>query len=239
MPLTPEQAQECLKLKQLFLEKSDLSQRAFVKKYNLGTPANLGQYLQGRRPLSLKMAVLLSKALNVDVAEFSPRLAKEIALLQTDRVVPYASPGLKRIPLVAFAPASPFTDSGQLAVPETYIETGDYVWVSEEFPDGSFATVLEGRSMEPEFMDGDIIVIDPSLKALPGDFVLAQRESDLTDGAEWTFKKYRPRGLNEHGQEVFELAPLNPDFPTLRSDREKCEIIGVMVEHRRQYRRRR
>lgn len=239
MPLTPEQAQECLRLKQLFLEKSDLSQRAFVKKYNLGTPANLGQYLQGRRPLNLKMATVLANALGIEVSDFSPRLAKEISLLKADRVVPYSPPGLKQIPLVAFAPASPFSDTGQLADPRTYIETGDFVMVSEEFPDGTFATRIEGRSMEPDFMDGDIIVIDPSLHPLPGDFVLAQKQSPFSDDAEWTFKKYRPRGISENGQEVYELTPLNPDFPILRSDREQCCILGVMVEHRRQYRRRR
>ncbi len=239
MPLTPEQAQECSRLKQLFLEKSDISQREFVKKYNLGTPANLGQYLQGRRPLNLKIANVMAKALGIEVSDFSPRLAKEISLLKADRVVPYNPPGLKPIPLVAFAPASPFTDTGQLADPRTYIETGDYVLVGEEFPDGTFATKIEGRSMEPDFVEGDIIVIDPSLRPLPGDFVLAQRQSPCSDGAEWTFKKYRPRGINEAGLEVYELTPLNPDFPVLRSDREQCCILGVMVEHRRQYRRRR
>lgn len=193
MPLTPEQTQECLRLKQLFLEKSDLSQRAFVKKYNLGTPANLSQYLQGRRALNIKIASVVAKALGVEVADFSPRLAHE---------------------------------------------TGDYVLVSEEYSDGTFATTLEGRSMEPDFLDGDILIIDPTLSPLPGDFVVAERQSPYTDGAEWTFKKYRPRGINEFGQEVYELTPLNPDFPILRSDREQCYIIGVMIEHRRRYRRR-
>lgn len=225
MPLTTEQTQECLRLKQLFLEKSDLSQRAFVKKYNLGTPANLGQYLQGRRALNIKIASVVAKALGVEVADFSPRLAREIAQIKSD-------------PLVSFTPASPFKDSGQLAHPNTYIETGDYVLVSEEYSDGTFATTLEGRSMEPDFLDGDILIIDPTLSPLPGDFVVAERQSPYTDGAEWTFKKYRPRGINEFGQEVYELTPLNPDFPILRSDREQCYIIGVMIEHRRRYRRR-
>ncbi len=238
MPLTPEQAQECAKLKQLFVEKSELSQRAFVKKFNLGTPANLGQYLQGRRALNLKIAMVMAKALDVEVSDFSPRLAREIALLQSDTVVPYSS-GLKKIPLVSFAPASPFSDVGQLEHPQSYIEKGDFVVVDEDYPDGSFATTLEGRSMEPVFLEGDIIVIDPSLHPLPGDYVLAQRQSPVTDDVEWTFKKYRPRGINEHGQEVYELTPLNPDYPTMRSDREPCRILGVMIEHRRLYRRHR
>lgn len=238
MPLTPEQTQECLRLKQLFREKSDISQRAFVKKYNLGTPANLSQYLQGRRALNIKIASVVAKALGVEVADFSPRLAREIAQIKSDQVVPSPTSGLKPVPLVSFTPASPFKDSGQLAHPNTYIETGDYVLVSEEYSDGTFATTLEGRSMEPDFLDGDILIIDPTLSPLPGDFVVAERQSPYTDGAEWTFKKYRPRGINEFGQEVYELTPLNPDFPILRSDREQCYVIGVMIEHRRRYRRR-
>ena len=93
--------------------------------------------------------------------------------------------------------------------------------------------------MEPEFHEGDIIVVDPTLHPYPGDFVLAQRESQFTDGIESTFKKYRPKGINEHGQNVFELVPLNPDYQVFRSDREHLEIVGVMVEHRRIFRRRR
>mgnify|MGYP004716968083 FL=1 len=51
------------------------------------------------------------------------------------------------------------------------------------------------------------------------------------------FKKYRPRGII-NGQEVYELVPLNEDYPTLRSDSSKIRIIGTMMEHRK-YRRRR
>ena len=43
--------------------------------------------------------------------------------------------------------------------------------------------------------------------------------------------------MSPEGQTVFELVPLNPDYETLRSDAQPLEIIGVMVEHRRQYRR--
>lgn len=53
------------------------------------------------------------------------------------------------------------------------------------------------------------------------------------DGCEEaTFKKYRSHGIDEHGQEVFELVSLNDDFPIMYSDRQHIEIIGVMVEYR-------
>lgn len=96
----------------------------------------------------------------------------------------------------------------------------------------AFALVLDGESMMPEFNSGDKVIIDPDIKPRPGDFVAFKCNGDGS-----TFKKYRPRGFDDFGNEIFELVPLNPDYPTLRSDQIECEIIGTMVEHRR-YRRR-
>ena len=69
------------------------------------------------------------------------------------------------------------------------------------------------------------VTIDPDEAPRPGDFVVASNGSE-----EATFKKYRPRGIDENGQEVFELVPLNDDFPTLHSDRQQIAIIGVIPE---------
>ena len=55
---------------------------------------------------------------------------------------------------------------------------------------------------------------------------------------EATFKKYRVRGITETGAEVFELVPLNPDYPVMRSDEHHLVVIGTMLEHRRKFRRR-
>jgi SOS-response transcriptional repressor LexA len=98
---------------------------------------------------------------------------------------------------------------------------------------GTFALVIEGRSMEPEFQPGDKVIIDPMVQPRPGDFVVAKRANDQ----DATFKKYRLKGQDEHGGEVIELQPLNPDWPTLMIDRDNPgQIVGTMVEHRR-YRR--
>ena len=40
-------------------------------------------------------------------------------------------------------------------------------------------------------------------------------------------------GVNELGEQVIELVPLNEDFPSLRSDYTPLFIIGTMMEHRR------
>jgi len=43
--------------------------------------------------------------------------------------------------------------------------------------------------------------------------------------------------MDARGNTVFELVPLNDDYATLRSDTDHLVVIGVMVEHRKRYRR--
>jgi len=128
------------------------------------------------------------------------------------------------------------------------VQAGDWTEVEDPFAPGSadeflqtdlrvssstFALVIEGRSMEPEFLPGDKVIIDPMVRPRPGDFVIAKRDNDQ----EATFKKYRLRSQDEHGRDVIELTPLNSDWPTLMIDRDNAgHIVGTMVEHRR-YRR--
>lgn len=85
--------------------------------------------------------------------------------------------------------------------------------------------------MEPEFKEGDIIIIDPEVAPSPGNYVVAKNSEE-----EATFKKYRPRGVNEKGEHYFELVPLNPDFETMRSDHQSITIIGTAVDHVRRLR---
>ena len=235
--LTPEQEQECRKLKALFDERAGMSQRAFVKKYNLGTPANLGQYLLGRRPLTLGTALRIAKPLGIQIAEFSTRLAAELDNLHIDdNVTPAKDTRMKKIPVISEIQAGLFTEAGQLTGASTCIENGDYIYVDAEMPDGVFAMKVRGDSMQPVFQEGDTIVIDPSIRPRPGDYVVAERTIDgETSG---TFKKYRERGYDDFGNTIYELVPLNDNYPTLSSNQAQCRIIGVMVEHRRTYRRR-
>lgn len=134
----------------------------------------------------------------------------------------------------------------------SYVEAGVWSEVSDPWPKGdgmerilldpalagtlspvAFALVVEGRSMEPEFAAGDIIVVDPRVAPQPGDYVVAK----LDHSERATFKKYRSRGVDQDGQPAFELAPLNDDFQTLRVDATNPgQVIGVMVEHRRRRR---
>ena len=96
----------------------------------------------------------------------------------------------------------------------------------------AFFLEIKGESMLPEFRPGDRVLIDPEVCPNPGDFVAARNTQQ-----EATFKKYRVRGINEGGHEIFELVPLNDDYPVLRSDEHHLKVIGTMIEHRRKFRR--
>lgn len=108
----------------------------------------------------------------------------------------------------------------------------DWMLTDLELSQNAFALRIKGDSMLPEFREGDTVIIDPSVAPMPGDYVVAKNGEN-----EATFKKYRPRGMNDNGQQVFELVPLNEDYPSMRSDLTNIDIIGTMVEHRR-YRKR-
>ena len=143
-------------------------------------------------------------------------------------VVP-APIGLRQIPIISYVQAGCWTESCDCRAMDGSIET-----ITTDLDLGSMAFALEvrGDSMAPEILEGDVVVIDPDVDPLPGDYVVAKNGSH-----EATLKQYRPRGTNDQGQEYFELVPLNPVYPTMRSDHHHVTIIGVMMEHRR-YRRR-
>lgn len=121
--------------------------------------------------------------------------------------------------------ADPYTPGAGFAV--------EYIDESDGYSPWAFALEIEGVSMTPDFLPGDRVIIDPEVAPNPGDFVAARNTRE-----EATFKKYRPRGIDAQGNMIFELVPLNPDYPTMRSDTEHLQVIGTMVEHRKKRRHR-
>lgn len=106
------------------------------------------------------------------------------------------------------------------------------VYADDEYSKWAFGLEIEGDSMLPEFKPGDLVIIEPEWEPRPGEYVAAKNGRE-----EATFKKYRQRGFDALGNVIFELVPLNEDYPTIRSDETPLAIIGVMAEHRRKTRR--
>lgn len=231
-------ADEAAKIKKIIKDRGAL-QKDIAKKSGLGSPSNFSQYLSGQRPLQLLPALKIASALECSLADFSPRLAREAAregvaqAVHSSGVVPVEIT-LRKVPVLSYVQAGDPSGGEGTSYREAALDQGDYILMPEdEAPEEAFALVIKGDSMEPDFCEGDRIIVDPTIRPKAGAFVVARREDPISDGYETTFKKYRLTGYDAHGREVFELIPLNPDYPTYNSRRDRLTIIGVAISHNR------
>ncbi len=81
-----------------------------------------------------------------------------------------------------------------------------------------FALQVLGNSMEPEFPDRCIVIIDPANNCQSGDYVMAEY-----DGETW-FRQYIKE---EDGEEC--LHPLNEHYPPIYLVK-PYKILGVIVQ---------
>lgn len=194
--------------------------RVSISKWESGLNQPKGRYLND-----------LAEALGVTVdwlltgSGDTPELAEEQPIPGYHNVEPAVMLPGKRIPILSYVQAGNWREMCEQAT--TFDGNVEYVTASVDIGPCGFGLWLRGDSMLPQFKEGDLIIVDPDEAPQPGDYVVAKNGCN-----EATFKKYRPRGIDENGQEVFELVPLNDDYPTMHSDRQHIQIIGVMVEHR-------
>lgn len=81
----------------------------------------------------------------------------------------------------------------------------------------SFALMVLGHSMAPEFLEGEIIIIEPEGLAKDGSFVLAWHKE------EWTFRQLLRAGT------AWVLHPLNPAFADA-SLPDVSAVRGVIIQ---------
>ncbi len=97
--------------------------------------------------------------------------------------------------------------------------------VRQEAPDGcsgaeSYALMVLGDSMLPEFAEGDVIIIEPEGHATDGAFVLAN------PGGEWTFRKLVADGG------AWRLDALDPRYPSVPLA-DLSSVRGVVIQKSR------
>lgn len=81
----------------------------------------------------------------------------------------------------------------------------------------SFALMVIGHSMTPEFNEGEIIIIEPAGLAKDGSYVLAWH------GEEWTFRQLVRVGA------TWCLRPLNPNFVDVMLE-DLSPVRGVVIQ---------
>jgi SOS-response transcriptional repressor LexA len=136
---------------------------------------------------------------------------------------PEPSPGPAvrgRVPLISSVRAGAFVEARDPFQPG---DAQDWIDTTVPIQEHTFALRVEGESMLPDFPEGTILIVEPSLDAFPNDFVIVKNGDN-----EATFKQ-----LVKDGGEYY-LKPLNTRFPIkpLGSNR----IIGVVRETVRRFR---
>ena len=133
----------------------------------------------------------------------------------------------RMVPLIDTVQAGHWTD-----VVDPYLKGDAFRWIPAP-PDAGprcFALQIDGPSMEPEFRDRDVVVIDPDVEPKPGNYVVARIDEDNTA----TFKKYHLKGHDTRGRPIVDLVPLNDAWPVLSLNlRKGGRIVGVATDHYR------
>ena len=203
-----------LKLKQIDIVRATGASRATVNKWfsHLNKPS--AKYLDKIADLlEVTTEWLLTGEGSMRDAQRSYNKAHEISV--------------RRIPRLNWVQAGLLED-----VCDNIYDEFDEIFDNGTLGDCIFSLVIKGDSMEPEFFEGDIIVVDQDRCPKVGDYVIAIAANEN----QATFKKFKPCGMDEETrQEYYQLVPLNNFYPVIDSRIQHFEIRGVVIQHIRSF----
>lgn len=225
----PWQAEDAARLKAICKE-ARLTQETIGQRMGY-SQSYVGLLLNGKRPLSIEDVLGFIAIINgnggrlVTLQDISPTLSKQVARSQRAGAgysnIEAAPDPKGMIPVISWVQAGSFMEVVDNFSPGTADE-----WVNVTIPVNrhTFGLRVKGDSMEPEFMEGTYLAIEPEMDWQPGDYVIAKNGDD-----EATFKQ-----LVKDGADWF-LKPVNPRYPIKQMTPDMC-IVGVVREAVRKFR---
>ena len=195
------------------ISQSELARRVGVK------PQAVQAWEAGRNGPSRKRIQAVAKELKISVLELEFGTTQELAgpSQKDSNVASFTIAGkIKFVPLVS------------------WVTAGQWAEVSDNYPPGqgednipcpskcgphSFALRVKGDSMEPEYPNGSVIIVDPDREPRHDADVVVRLNSDM----EATFKR-----LKIDGPRWF-LHPLNDRYPVIPLEGKDFTICGVVV----------
>lgn len=217
-PIERWQREDAARLKKLFKSNAKISQEKFGATYGIGTQGAVWQYLDGRIPLNLAVALKFAEGLNVQLSDFSPTLAALVNRVSDSATANYeAGPPIRaQVPLISWTTAGRWAE---VTDPHPKGEGEEWVPTTVKVGPNAFAIRVVGDSMEPRIADGAIVIIDPARSYKHGSIVLAKRTADQ----EATLKQLWYDGATP------KLKALNDRYPILDMPAD-TRIIGVAIK---------
>lgn len=224
--LTSAQIADAERLKALYEAKKKelgITQQSIADMLDI-SQGGVGHYLNGRNALNAAVAAVFARALQVDVSDFSPSLAKEISVMSAAatsnaKYVGQYTPGIK-YPVLSKIQAGNWSEAC-----EPYALKDIDLWLESDahIQGDAFWLLVEGESMTApvglSIPEGTYVLFDTGREPVNGSLVIAK----LSESNEATFKKLIIDGDQKY------LKGLNPQWPLVPING-NCRIIGVAVE---------
>lgn len=143
--------------------------------------------------------------------------------LEDSHQLQISNQSISSVPVISWVHANQFADISDpfpVGVSDTYVLT-------PAKGKSMFALKIKNDCMEPEFLEGETIIVNPDAEPKNGDFVIVRDNKSK----EATFKQ-----LKIYGNKII-LHPLNAKFPDIELEEEadRYEIIGKVVEKIKRY----
>lgn len=149
----------------------------------------------------------------MDMSEFN-RLREEGEI--------YRAPIFARIPLISWEDANNYCDESLESYHPENVET--WIPVAPRASDKAFALKVPDDSMEPEFQEGEVIIVDPSQPGKHNEFLVARMEGETMP----TFKQMIVLGNRKY------LKPMNNRYPLIEIQTPLL-VGGVVVSKYKDY----
>lgn len=176
-------------------------------------------WLTGRNKPGRERISLISKILGCSPAwlEFGdePRVIFEGTAKKESNVVSFTL-SIKQVPLISWVTAGQWAEISDNFHPG---DGEDLIPCSSKCGPRSFALRVKGDSMEPDYPEGSVIVVDPEKEWRNGSDVVVRLNGEM----EATFKKLALDGPRTY------LKPINERYPVLDVTGKDFTICGVVV----------
>lgn len=180
--------------------------------------SRISNWEQGTRGFGTEEAEALARAFNDGTTPLW------FLLLDDFENIERASSPTVEIPIISYVQAGNWSEAIDNLQPGQ--SEGIVITTKNGLSKNTFALRVKGDSMEPEFKEGDILIVDPEIYPNAGDFVIAK----IDDVDEATFKKY----MTDAGKII--LMPLNKSYKSFSEPDFRIRIIGVVMEKTKKYR---